>query len=98
MSIIGCDCHPRFQMIAILEKATGEVRGSRLDHESGEAKRFYASLPKGVLMGIEATGCTQSFERVVRECGCELWVGDPAEIRNGGCASRRRTSATRCIG
>ena len=81
MFIIGCDYHPRFQMIAILEKATGEVKVLRLEHESGEAKRFYASLPKGVLVGIEATGSTQWFERMVGECGHELWVGDPAEIR-----------------
>jgi transposase len=68
-------------MIAILEKATGEVKVLRLEHESGEAKRFYASLPKGMLVGIEATGSTQWFERMVGECGHELWVGDPAEIR-----------------
>jgi transposase len=34
-----------------------------------------------VLVGIEATGSTQWFERMVGECGHELWVGDPAEIR-----------------
>jgi transposase len=81
MLIIGCDYHPRFQMIAMLEKATGEVKVLRLEHESGEAKKFYAGLPKGVLVGIEATGSTQWFERMVGECGHELWVGDPAEIR-----------------
>ena len=81
MFIIGCDYHPRFQMIAVLEKATGEVKVLRLEHENGEAKKFYANLPKGVLVGIEATGCTAWFERMVSECGHELWVGDPAEIR-----------------
>ena len=81
MFIIGCDYHPRFQMIAVLEKATGEVKVLRLEHENGEAKKFYSSLPKGVLVGIEATGCTAWFERMVSECGHELWVGDPAEIR-----------------
>jgi transposase len=44
-------------------------------------QRFYVSLPKGTLVGIEATGCTQWFERLMAECGHELWVGDPAEIR-----------------
>ena len=42
---------------------------------------FYVSLPKRTLVGIEATGCTQWFERLMAECGHELWVGDPAEIR-----------------
>ena len=81
MNIIGCDYHPRFQMIAHLEKATGELTVRRLEHENGEAKRFYSSLPKGTLVGIEATGGTQWFERLMAECGHELWVGDPAEIR-----------------
>jgi transposase len=81
MLIIGCDYHPRFQKIAMLDTATGEIKVNRLEHENGEAKEFYVSLPKGVLVGIEATGCTQWFERMVSECGHELWVGDPAEIR-----------------
>jgi hypothetical protein len=78
---MGCDYHPRFQMIAMLDTKTGEVKVMRLEHENGEAKKFYGSLPKGVLVGIEATGATQWFERLMAECGHELWVGDPAEIR-----------------
>jgi transposase len=81
MMIIGSDYHPRFQKIAMLDEETGELTVRQLEHENGEAKRFYASLPKGTLVGIEATGCTQWFERMLAECGHELWVGDPAEIR-----------------
>jgi transposase len=32
-------------------------------------------------VGIEATGYTQWFERLLAELGHELWFGDPAEIR-----------------
>jgi len=78
--IIGCDYHPRFQMIAMLDTTTGEVKVLRLEHENGEAKAFYLSLPKGTRVGIEATGSTQWFERLLGECGHELWVGDPAQI------------------
>ena len=78
--IIGCDVHSRYQVIAMLEPGTGEVVNRRLEHENGEAKGFYASLPKPSLIGIEATGYTQWFERRVAELGHELWVGDPAEI------------------
>jgi len=81
MMIIGCDYHPRFEKIALLDQTTGEIRVHRLEHENGEAKRFYASLPKGTLVGIEATGSTPWFERLLGACGHELWVGDPAEIR-----------------
>src|ERR1039458_244056 len=79
--IIGCDLHTRFQQIAYLEVATGEIVTCRLEHENGEARKFYARLSARARVGIEATGCTQWFERLLAELGHELWVGDPAEIR-----------------
>lgn len=81
MLIIGCDLHTRYQEIAVLDTATGEIETRRLEHENEEARRFYASLPERALVGIEATGCTQWFERLLAQGGHELWVGDPAEIR-----------------
>ncbi|MGH9358821.1 MAG: IS110 family transposase [Terriglobia bacterium] len=93
MSIIGCDLHSRYSMIARLEIQTGEVVTRRLKHESGEARAFYLSQPKPSLIGIEATGYTQWFERMVAELGHELWVGDSAEIRAR--AVRRQKTDTR---
>ncbi len=93
MVIIGCDLHTRYQQIAVLEVETGEIRTQRLEHETGEAKAFYAKLQKPSLIGIEATGYTQWFERMVAEQGHELWVGDPAEIRAR--AVRRQKTDTR---
>jgi transposase len=81
MSIIGCDFHSRYQVIAMLETPTGEISTRRLEHEKGEAEAFYAGLPKPSLVGIEATGFTQWFERMLAEQGHELLIGDPAEIR-----------------
>lgn len=81
MTIIGCDLHSRYQQIALLETATGELVTRRLEHENGEAGSFYARLPRPSRIGIEATGYTQWFERLLAELGHELWVGDPAEIR-----------------
>ena len=65
----------------MLIEETGEVVERRLEHENGEARAFYASLPKPVRVGIEATGYTQWFERLLQELRHELWVGDAAEIR-----------------
>jgi len=93
MSIIGCDLHSRYQVIAMLERETGEIVTRRLEHEGGEAERFYRGLGKPALIGIEATGYTQWFERLVGELGHELWVGDPAEIRAR--AVRRQKTDTR---
>jgi transposase len=81
MKIIGCDFHSRFQQIAMLDTETGEFVERRLEHESGEAKTFYAALDSPARVGIEATGPVQWFERMLSKMGHELWVGDAAEIR-----------------
>jgi len=93
MLIMGCDLHSRYQIVAWLKEETGEIVTRRLEHENGEGKAFYAGLPNGVRVGIEATGCTQWFERTLAELGHELWVGDPAEIRAR--AVRRQKTDTR---
>ncbi len=41
MKIIGCDFHPSFQQIAMLDTETGELVERRLSHTCGEAKQFY---------------------------------------------------------
>lgn len=81
MIIIGCDFHSRFQQIAWVDTETGEVENRRLDHESGEARSFYAGLKQPALVGIEATGRTRWFAEMLQELGHELVVGDAAKIR-----------------
>src|SRR5215470_19361280 len=73
MMIIGVDYHPSFQQIAFLIEETGEYDEKRLNHEGGEAERFYRDLKrKGirVRVGMEATGysvCSWQADRHV--CG-----------------------------
>jgi transposase len=81
MLIIGCDFHSRFQQIALLDTETGEVVGKRLEHENGEAQRFYEGLKEPALVGMESLGYTQWFEALRAELGHELVVGDAAKIR-----------------
>jgi transposase len=81
MKIVGCDLHTRYQQIAMLDDETGELIERRLEHANGEAKQFYTSLTGPVRVGIEATGHTRWFERLLAELGHELWVGDAARIR-----------------
>jgi len=81
MIIIGCDLHTRFQQIAMLDTATGEIVERRVEHERGEAQAFYAALPAPARVGIEATGYARWFERLLREQGHELWIGDASAIR-----------------
>ncbi len=81
MKIIGCDLHTRYQQIAMLDEETGELIERRLEHASGEARAFYAALAGPVRVGIEATGHTRWFERLLGELGQELRIGDAAAIR-----------------
>ena len=81
MIIIGCDFHTRFEQIAMLDTETGEVVEKKLEHENGEAKRFYEGLKEPVLMGIETTGYTRWFAEMLAELGHELVVGEAGKIR-----------------
>ena len=81
MLIIGCDFHPGFQQIAILDNLTGEMREKRLQHRT-EAEQFYRGLAgQQVRVGMEACGHYPWFERLLEELGIELWVGDAAKVR-----------------
>jgi transposase len=81
MIIIGCDFHTRFEQIAMLDTETGELVEQRLDHESGEARTFYAGLKEPALVGIEATGFTRWFAEMLAELGHQLVVGEAGKIR-----------------
>jgi transposase len=70
MYIIGVDYHSSFQQIAFLDQETGECGERRLDHSDGEAEKFYRELrQKGinVRVGLEATGYSRWFERLLDE-------------------------------
>ena len=81
MKIVGCDFHPSFQQIAILDTTTGEIEQRRLSHSDGEAEQFYRDLGSPALIGIEAVGNSLWFEQLIAGLGHELWIGDAAQIR-----------------
>src|SRR3981081_1162817 len=84
MIIIGVDYHPSFQQIAFMDQETGECGERELNHSDAEAERFYRELKErgvSVRVGMEATGHTRWFERLLAELGLELWIGDSAEIK-----------------
>jgi len=90
MWIIGCDFHPGFQQVAMVETDTGEVRRRRLEHVA-EARQFYCDLRGEVRVGMEACGSTQWFEQLLAELGHEVWLGDAARIR-AMCVRRQKTN------
>jgi transposase len=83
MLIIGCDYHPGFQQIALVDTENGELSERRLLHPE-EAEQFYGKLKEQnlcVRVGMEASGHSRWFERLLRNLQFELWVGNAAEIR-----------------
>jgi transposase len=84
MLIIGVDYHPSFQQIAFFDQETRECGEQRLNHSDGEAEKFYRDLRQrgvSVRVGLEATGYSRWFERLLAELGIEVWIGDAAEIK-----------------
>ena len=80
--IIGCDFHPSYQQVAMLDTHTGELMEKSLGHENKEEVRaFYAGLPGPARVGVEASGQSQWFERLLGELKHEMWIGDAAQIR-----------------
>jgi transposase len=65
----------------MVDTETGELIERRLEHENGEAKKFYEGLKARVRVGMEATGYARWFERMLAKLGHELWIGNAAEIR-----------------
>ena len=91
MKIIGCDFHPGYQQIAMLDLVTGEMVEKALSHERKEEVRaFYAGLEGSVRVGIEASGQSQWFERMLAELGQQVWIGDAAKIR-ASCERKQKT-------
>jgi transposase len=81
MMIIGCDFHPSWQQVSWVDTKTGETGEQKLVHAAGEAKTFYQQLAAPALIGMEATGNSQWFIELVQDLGCEIWIGDAAQIR-----------------
>jgi len=81
MKIIGCDFHPSFQQIAMLDTETGELVERKLQNPQ-EATQFYEALAgQEVLVGLESMGNTQWLERLLQRLGCTCWIGDAQAIR-----------------
>ncbi len=92
MLIIGCDYHPGFQQIALVNDETGELVERRLGHRE-EAEKFYLELKQqnaAVRVGMESSGHSRWFERLLGKLGFEFGSEIPPKFRLDGCASRRR--------
>src|ERR1700704_5068796 len=79
---IGVDFHARQQTICYLKTETGELVTCELKHQDKAVVRaFYAQFRGPVIVGLEASGYSPWFERLLEELGCEVWLGHATEIR-----------------
>ena len=79
---IGVDFHARQQTICYLKTETGELVTCELKHQDKQKVRaFYAQFRGQVIVGLEASGYSPWFERLLEELGCEVWLGHATEIR-----------------
>ena len=79
---IGVDFHARQQTICYLTTDSGELQLHELKHQNKEEVRtFYSQFEGHVIVGLEASGYSPWFERLLEELGCEVWLGHATEIR-----------------
>src|ERR1044072_2560767 len=79
---IGVDFHARQQTICYLTTETGELVTCELKHQDKEAVRsFYAAFRGQVIVGLEASGYSPWFERLLEQLGYEVWLGHATRMR-----------------
>ena len=79
---IGVDFHARQQTICYLTTESGELQLHELKHQNKqEVRAFYTQFEGHVIVGLEASGYSPWFERLLEELGCEVWLGHATEIR-----------------
>jgi transposase len=78
----GVDFHARQQTVCYLKTEDGELVISELKHRNKEEVRaFYAQFKGRVIVGLEASGYSPWFEKLLESLGHEVWMGDATEIR-----------------
>lgn len=82
MYTIGCDQHKYFCQLAVLDEKGKMIQQQKLYHDDREAlKRYFASLPPGSRMAIEASGFESWLADFVQELGIEVHLSHPLKTR-----------------
>jgi len=81
LQYIGVDFHPYQQTVAFVDNH-GELKTRTFYHsDKANLRRFYGKFPKGSIVGVEACGLFQWFEKMLFENNLELKIGNPRLIR-----------------
>jgi len=77
----GVDLHVRTQTVCWMDSADGEQHEVTLDHERDDLRAFYSQFAAPAIVGVEASGYSLWFHRIIEELGHRLLVGDALAIR-----------------
>lgn len=78
----GVDFHARQQTVAYCDTDNGEIKFIQIKHDDQNAlRRFYTQFQSPIIVGLEAGGYSDWFERFLGELGVEAWFGNPTEVR-----------------
>ena len=78
---IGVDLHVRTQTVCWCDTTTGEQQERMLDHERDDVRAFYVQFLAPAVVGVEGSGYSLWFHRLIEETGHQLVVGDAQAIR-----------------
>src|SRR5260370_9895359 len=72
---IGVDLHVRTQTVCWCDTRTGEQQERLLDHERDDVRSFYVQFVAPAVVGVEGSGYSLWFHRLMEEAGHHLVVG-----------------------
>lgn len=78
---IGVDLHVRTQTLCWCSDQDGEQQQAVLDHQRDDVRAFYSQFPAPAIIGVESSGYSLWFHRLLEELGHQLRVGDALAIR-----------------
>lgn len=82
MFYIGCDQHKHFCQLAVLNEEGKMIQQQKLYHDDPEAlKNYFASLPAGSQMAVEASGFESWLADFVQELGIKVHLSNPLKTR-----------------
>ena len=97
MIIIGCDYHPAFEQIALVDTETGDCAERRLEHRE-TVEKFYRDLAaqeKRFVWGWKQAGMRAGLNDYPQNCSLSCGSGTQPRSTRGGYASRRRIARMR---
>jgi transposase len=89
---LGVDLHVRSHRVCWINTAEGEIHERTLDHQRDDIRAFYAQFPPPASIGVESTGYSLWFHKLIEGLGHRLHVGDAFAIRQ---LARRRQKNNR---